>query len=201
LVWGQEKGDEGFEKLKDSVLKKEIAFFTISGSINTDAVGFIKTKVNEIPLVTCTDSSAYFEKGNLYASEIIVSIHSEKFDTAGHKLTYVDNSVPFLNLIDNKPFWGTDGSIPKEKIMRVRFIHVKYQLLLPESALAGLYEPNFCYREKTTGKQTAFCKVFRSTDKRRIYIYMVNSDGAGAYEVTWVIQDSKYLTRVIDYGF
>ena len=92
-------------------------------------------------------------------------------------------------------------NIPKEKIKEVRFIHVKYQLLLPESALAGLYEPNFCYKDNTTGKLAASCKVFRSTDKRRVYIYMYNSDGAGGYEVTWVIQDSKYLTRVIDFGF
>ena len=30
---------------------------------------------------------------------------------------------------------------------------------------------------------------------------MLNSDGKNGYEVTWVLQDKKYLRRVIDYGF
>ena len=195
----QTKGNDSFENIKDSVIKKEIAFFTTTGSFKTaKGDSFPKTKVDEIPLVKCTDSSAYFEKGNLKAIDIIVSIYSEKFDTTGHKFTYVNVPNPFLALIDNKPFWGTDGGIPKEKIKKVEFVHNKYVLFLPDSALAGLYEPNFC--NILSGKQTPFCKVFRSVDNRRVYIYMSNSDGAGGYEVTWVIQDSKYLMRVVDYG-
>jgi hypothetical protein len=30
---------------------------------------------------------------------------------------------------------------------------------------------------------------------------MLNSSGKGGYEVTWIIEDKKYLRRVIDYGF
>jgi hypothetical protein len=30
---------------------------------------------------------------------------------------------------------------------------------------------------------------------------MLNKDEYGSYEVTWVIQDNKYLRRVIDFGF
>jgi hypothetical protein len=44
-------------------------------------------------------------------------------------------------------------------------------------------------------------KIFISPDKKRIYIYSTHSDGAGAYEVTWIIQDKKYLRRVVDYGW
>jgi hypothetical protein len=29
----------------------------------------------------------------------------------------------------------------------------------------------------------------------------MHSDGAGAYEVTWVIQNKKYLRRIVDYGY
>ena len=188
---------ESFIKLTDSVIKKEVAFFTTAGSFEEGTNSTFKTKVNEIPLLNCTDSSATFLKGS-----VIVDIYSSKFDTIGHDLSFVDPQQPFLVLIDNQPFWGTDGGVPKERIRSVIFTHEKYQLILPDSAIAGLYEPNFCYKDKKTGKLVkSLCNVFRSVDKRRVYIYMLNSDGAGGYEVTWVIQDGKYYTRIVDYGF
>jgi len=30
---------------------------------------------------------------------------------------------------------------------------------------------------------------------------MLNGTGTGRYEVTWVIQDKKYLRRVVDWNF
>jgi hypothetical protein len=73
-------------------------------------------------------------------------------------------------------------------IAEVNFIHVEYILVLPDSAIAGLYEASLCS-----------ARVFRSTDKHRIYIYMLNGKNESQYEVTWIIQDSKYYGRVIDY--
>ncbi|CAN5698131.1 hypothetical protein BH10BAC2_BH10BAC2_14740 [soil metagenome] len=194
------KGDrESFMQLSDGVIKREIVSFNITGSLDSETSGFAKTQMTEIPLRNCTDSSTTFQKGDIIATDILVSISSTGFDTAGHKLTYADSSHQFLLLIDDKPIWGTDGGVPKEKIASVRFIHVKYQLILPHSAIAGLYEPNFCYNQKAREKPAeTFCKVFQSADKRRVYIYMLNGDGAGGYEVTWIIEDSKYLKRVVD---
>lgn len=191
------KGDEeSFIKLADGIIKKEAAFFTIAAFESRTNISS-KIKVNEIPLLNCTDSSATFLEGG-----VTVDIYSSKFDTIGHDLSFVDPQQPFLILIDNQPFWGTDGGLPKKRIRSVIFTHEKYQMTLPDSAIAGLYEPNFCDRDKKTWKPLKnLCNVFRSDDKRRVYIYMLNSDGAGSYEVTWVIQDGKYHTRIIDYGF
>ncbi len=43
--------------------------------------------------------------------------------------------------------------------------------------------------------------VLVSADGRKIYIYMLKRESGGSYEVTWVIQDKKYLRRVVDFGF
>lgn len=191
------KGEvDGFMKLNDGVIKREIAFFNIASSFTTETDSFPKIKVNEIPLLTCTDSSASFSDSN-----ITVQIYGSKFIPGGHKLTYVKSPDASLILIDDKPFWETDGEVPNEKIKSVVFRHGKYQMTLPDNAISDLYEPNFCTKNRGTGTTTFHCKVYRSDDKKRVYIYMVNSDGAGGYEVTWVIQDSKYYTRVVDYGF
>jgi len=42
--------------------------------------------------------------------------------------------------------------------------------------------------------------VYKSKDGRKIYLYLFSKDDTGSYEVTWIIQDKKYLRRVLDYG-
>ncbi|MCK4679306.1 MAG: hypothetical protein KAT48_14325 [Bacteroidales bacterium] len=160
------KGNESFLKLPDGVVKREIAFFNIKASTSPES--FPKIKVNEIFLKKCTDSFAFFEKGNIYASEIIVSIQSE--------------NIAIIS-----------------RIKEVFYIHYKYGFFLPDSAINDIYDPIFCHNYTKRNKPIASdCKVFQSEDERRIYIYMLNGHGEGSYEVTWVIQDNKYYTRVID---
>jgi len=132
-----------------------------TGSLPTGAL-------TEIPLKKCSDVHAYFEKGNLYASEIIVSVHANEGD-------------------------------PQHGINHIMFIHYKYGFELPDSAISDIRNPKFCDKYTKKDRPVASnCKVFRSGDKKRVYIYMLNGDGKDAYEVTWVIQNSKYFTRIID---
>jgi hypothetical protein len=76
----------------------------------------------------------------------------------------------------------------------------KDSVAIPPAAYADLYEPDFTYRDGA-GQIKSYNKVYISPDKKKIYIYMLNRDEAGSYEVTWVIQDKKYLRRVVDFGF
>lgn len=190
VITETKKNAENFIKLPEGIIKSEIASFYKTAYTYTKTDSFSTIKLNEISFYNCSDSTILFIKKG-----ILVDIHSSVFDTTGHSFLYSNSSRPVLIQIDSKPFWGTHGKVPNRKIASIIFQHEKYQLTLPDSAVTGLYEPNFC----TQSKRDVLCKVFRSLDNRRIYIYMLNSDGAGAYEVTWVIQDSKYLTRVIDY--
>lgn len=171
VSFGQEnqtvhEGDESFLKLHDGVIKNEIAFFSIKASNSQESLP--KVRLNEIPLKKCSDNYTFFEKGNLFASEIIVSIESENIA----QIT---------------------------QIKEVFFTHYKYGFSLPDSAINNLHNPVFCTKNTIRGKPIASnCKVYQSEDERRIYIYMLNGQGQHRYEVTWVIQDDKYYTRVID---
>jgi hypothetical protein len=69
---------------------------------------------------------------------------------------------------------------------------------LPVAAFADLYHPEFTYVEGGTIK--THNAVFFSKDKHRMYIYMVNNEAIGKYEVTWILQDNKYVGRVVDSG-
>jgi hypothetical protein len=181
--------------LKDGVIKREISFFSISSAFYA-MKDYPKNTVNEIPILSFTDTTAIFKKDSL-----LIKIFLTRFDTIGHTLTYYKSQLRSLALIDGKPFFGTDGEVPRTRIKSVIFQNGKQLFRFPAYAISGLYEPNFYYRNFQDNTLQLTCKVFQSLDKRRHYIYMQNSDGAGGYVLTWVIQDNKYLTRVIDDGF
>jgi len=160
------KAEESYLKLSDSVIKSEIAFFNIKATICQ--YKFPKIKVNEIVLKSCTDSSVYFEKGNIYANEIEVAILS------------------------------TNQTL-KPRITGIYYFRYKYVFWFPNSAINDIFYPKFCHENSRRNKPIlSDCKVFQSEDKRRIYIYMLNGEGENQYEITWVIQDDEYYSRVID---
>ena len=63
-----------------------------------------------------------------------------------------------------------------------------------------LHEEVFNHRKSFNGHGTGAAIVL-SPDKKKIYIYMLNRDELGSYEVTWVIKDKQYLRRVVDFVF
>jgi hypothetical protein len=178
---------DSFSQLKAGKLKRDLALFTIAGS------GAYKPKHNlrAIPVIDFSYQDAVFKKDS-----IKVIIRETNFIKSRHRLTFVDS---ILTKIDNKPFWGTDGGLPRTQIATVLIIVNKDTIRIPKSAYSDLYEPNFCYNDQSM-KPDCSCAVFVSGDGKRLYIYMVNSDGAGTYEVTWIISNGKYLRRVVDLG-
>jgi hypothetical protein len=63
-------------------------------------------------------------------------------------------------------------------------------ILLPKTALEGLYEPNIYNAEVNYDKLND-----------TFYIQTMNSDGAGSYLVIWKAAKGVYKERLIAYGF
>ena len=192
--WAGQKLNDSFTTLTDTRLRREIAMFASAPSFEKEFEKAPKLELNEIPLKNCADNSVEF-----LGEGVNVVIEKMPFDTTGHQLGYTDH---FLNLIDGKLFWGTDGGVPREKLKSIVVRLGNLKETLSAKAMDGIFEPNLCYKDRKTKVFVhAYPKIFRSNDGKRVYIYMVNSDGAGGYEVTWIFQNGKYLRRVVDYGF
>jgi hypothetical protein len=150
--------------------------------------------LKEIPLSHCTKNEILFTAGK----STFIHIYASDFDSLRHTLSYVNHPEPRV-LIDNYPSWGVSGKIPIRKVDSLFVvIHSHFLVRFPPSSFTGIYEPHFCGVGKKGRLESPYNKVFQSEDKRRIYIYMLNGEGADRYEVSWVIQDGKYCTRVID---
>ncbi len=178
---------DNFKKVMEKDVRADAATFTMTGI--DESVG--KLTLPFVPVVRYGRDSIRFE-GN----GIGVTIIAGKFDPSKHKLLYSDK---YLIKIDNKSYYGRFTEVPKHNIASVKVMIDKDSVLIPPTAYFDLYNPAFTYTDGD--KLKTFAGVYQSADKRKVYIYMLNRDELGSYEVTWVIQDKKYLRRIVDYGF
>ncbi len=178
---------ESFTRIYDKDIRRDLASFTLSGigeSINSQPL-------KKLPITKFGDNYIRFDSAGIQ-----VIIQSGVFFAGKHKMGYEGKR---LVKIDNKPYYGNYTKVPQVTISAVTVITGKDTIAIPPAAYGDLYNPRFTYLEGGVIKSQD--AVYLSADKRNIYIYMLSRDDTGSYEVTWVIQDKKYLRRVVDFGF
>lgn len=178
---------ESFTKIPEKDVRADIASFAIGG---------IDESIGKLPL-SKVGVSKYDNNFMSFESEKVkVVITTGRFEPSKHKLTRDQDHVV---KIDNKPFYGNYGEMPNNHIQSVTVLIDKDTIAIPPTAYADLCNVNFTYRDKG-GTERSNNGVYLSKDNRKVYVYLLNKDGQGGYEATWVIQDKKFLRRVLDYG-
>ncbi len=180
---------DNFSKMQEKDIRADIAQYSFGGISES----LTKHKLNTIPLLSVNSDAIVFSNDT-----VIVQVTTGGFEPTKHKVTWYNDK--YAVKLDNRPFWGTANTVPKRSITSVIAIIEADTVVVPAAAFTDLYEPRLYYTDAKGSKKT-YCNVFVSPDRRKYYIYMVNGEGAGRYEVTWVIQDKKYLRRVVDWGF
>jgi hypothetical protein len=178
---------ESFTKIPEKDVRADIASFAIGGI--DESIG--KLPLSKIGVSKYENNFMSFEDGN-----VKVVITTGRFDPAQHKLV---KDGEHIVKIDNKPYYGNYGDLPHNHIQSLIILIDKDTIPVPSTAYADLCNVSFTYRDKS-GTERSNNGVYLSKDKRKAYVYLLNKDGRGGYEVTWVIQDKKFLRRVLDYG-
>jgi hypothetical protein len=181
------KKNESFAKLPKTEIRADLATFTLSGI--DEAVG--KEELKKIPFTKFGPDYMNFE-----GDDIKASIKLSPFDAGKHKLAYDEK---YLIRIDRKTYYGGYSNIPKTFISKIILTAGSDSVMIPATAYSDLYNLNLTYTDK--GILRSRNGIYKSKDGHRIYLYLFCKDATGSYEVTWVIQDKKYLRRVLDYGF
>jgi len=157
----------------------------LSGYIYKDRLKLI-ANFKEIKSVEFTGQRLIFKNDSLY-----VELLKSKFDSNKNKLAFdKNNGYKYLNRINGKIFFGTDGEIPKYQYKTITILIGRDTLKIPISDYNDLYEPNFYST-----------RLNYDVNNETFYLSASNSDGAGGYEVVWVIEKRKYKERYIYYGF
>jgi hypothetical protein len=172
---------DNLSRCNDPVVKNDLVFFTLAGL--NQRVG--QPQATSLPVTAYGTDYIQFQAG-----DVQVVIRGTAFEQGKRKLGYIDKH---LVRIDNKPYFGNYGLLPTEAIQSVTLINGKDTVKVPPAAYADLYEPLFMGNGNTTHDG-----VYLSPDKHTIYIYMLNKEVNGFYEVTWVIRDKQFIRRVVD---
>lgn len=176
---------DNFVKVSQKDIRSDLASFLMAG---------IDESITKLPLKS-VPVKAYGSDYMTFANDQIqVTIKTGVFDETRHKLMF-DNK--HLVKIDNKPYYGNYGEMPRTTIASITVLVGKDTVAIPPTAYFDLYEPSFFYQDKDGTSKTRN-GVFLSNDGRSIYIYMLNTAYKGN-EYTWVIQDKQYLRRVVDF--
>lgn len=156
----------------------------LNGYLYKDRIKYL-SEFTKIPLIKETQTKVIFQKDSLN-----ITIESKKFDPNVAKLTYFKNNKSQLDKINGKRFWGTDGDIPKKVYKFIKVTMRNKTIELPLDSFEDLFEPSFFNTKINYNKKDDI-----------LYIYSSNSDGAGSYEIVWIIEKGKYKERKIAYGF
>ena len=138
-------------------------------------------------------------KGNTIVfegKEIQVTLATEKFDKDKHSFKYHKEYRDVIEKIDGKPFWGTDGNMPKKEYKNIEVKIRGKQVSIPQSAYSDLYQPNLY-----TDLNFVYNFVYYDKDNDILYIVANNGDGAGAYMVCWQIEKGVYKGRKVGIPF
>lgn len=180
---------DNFAKIREKDIRSDLSVFTMAGIEESMS----KQPLKNIPMTDYGRSFMTYEGNN-----IRVTIKTGIFNPSKHKLAFFEEK--HLSKIDGKPFYGSYDKVPKTSIESVTVIvNNKDTVSIPAIAYIDLYNPSFTYKD-ASGTERSLNNVFLSSDGHKFYIYMLNQEASGTYEITWVIQDNKYLRRVLDFG-
>jgi hypothetical protein len=179
---------ELFTRIQEKDIRNDLASFTMGG---------LDESIGKLPLKTIPATSFGSDFITFGGNNIEVKITTAPFDKTKHRLGFYEKD--YLVKIDNKPYFGDYGKVPKTFVQSVIVIIDRDTINVPQAATTDLCNPILSFTEK--GVQKTNNKVYLSNDGRKIYVYMLKREAGGSYEVTWVFQDKKYLRRVVDFGF
>ena len=182
---------ELFSKIMEKDIRSDIASFSMGGI--EESVG--KDPLKTVPIAGYGSNFISFEENN-----IKVTIQSAAFNPSKHKFTYYDpEKKDYLLKIDSKPYYGDYGKMPVTTVSKVTVIIDRDTIEIPPAACTDLCNPIMTFTEG--GKVKSQNKVLLSADGHKLYVYLLKTESGGSYEATWVIQDKKYIKRVVDFGF
>lgn len=179
---------ESFARLQPADVRADVASFSFGGI----AESAMANSLDKTQATIVSKDSLVISGDGVYAKVML-----RPFEPAKHKLLFEEETN--LIRIDRRTYYGNYGRVPKKEIASVLLIVNGDTLTVPTAAYNDLYNLNFTYLNN--GIELSADAVYRSRDRKKVYLYLFNKSREGNYEVTWIFRDGKYVRRVLDYDF
>ena len=108
------------------------------------------------------------------------------FNRSKHRITYGKRLDLSVLEVDGRMALGVDGNVPRTEIRSIEFSFEGKSIAVPKRLYADCFEPNF-------GKD--YFAVKAGDDGNSLLVFMAGSDGAGGYQVIWVLRKDGRHSR------
>lgn len=144
-----------------------------------------------IALWICSISTFAQQKNNTFEFVKTEGSHTAKvvfkvkpFAHSKHKLTYSKQLDITVLKVDGRMALGVDGNAPKIEIQSLHFYFDGKKVFIPRRLYSDCFEPNF---------DSDYFQLKIGDDGKSLLAFMAGSDGAGSYQVYWVLRkDGKH---------
>jgi hypothetical protein len=127
-------------------------------------------------------------KGN-HTAKII--FETKLFDARKHKIGRAGDCVT----IDGRVPLGTDCGMPQVEIASIKFFLDGKEVSIPRNLYADCYTPPYFKEYKERGWINNYLNIKFSDDLENVFVFLAAGDGAGVYDVIWVLRKDGRHTR------
>jgi hypothetical protein len=115
-----------------------------------------------------------------------IVVQTKPFNAKEHQIKKVFKRETSQTSIDGKLALGTDATLPRREITSFRLTYDGHDIQIPRSLYADCYDPNL-------DKKSFWVKF--ADDGESVMAFMAGSDGAGGYQVFWILRKDGRHTR------
>jgi hypothetical protein len=165
----------------------------------------IELQRNGYPVEKLLDAEKWPASGS--EQSIRLDVKFKRFDPDQHAIALIPGCTDAY-LIDGKTIRGEDGAVPKKSLCEIERLEVTWNgrsVLLPSVAHADCFHAFSGHKEDAKAwtvkngnpeSQQVYERIFfTSPDGRFLRIECCGGEGAGSYEVNWLLDRDGYIGR------
>lgn len=165
-------GEDYYDKSKDWVT---VYFPKNNYSITANPDDFVKGYIHKSRVKPLNEMEKYSGSGITFKYE------NKEFTTKNKIIDYKDDK--WIVLINGLKPWGTDGNLPKVEVEAINAVINGNRISVPEILFMDIFECKNSFN------------IYKIGDL--FILNQWNSDGAGAYEISWVIDKNGVRQRLV----
>ena len=151
---------------------------------------------NEKRTIVDPEGTAAFEKAD-GAHHVKLLFTTKRFQPAQHRIITRSNSCV---TIDGQVPLGTDCGMPRVEITAMRLFWDGKAVLIPSRFYSDCYSPPFFRAYQAKGIMNQYLAIKFSDKGKAVFVFLHAGDGAGVYDVIWVLRKDGSHTRFTDSG-
>jgi hypothetical protein len=145
-------------------------------------------------IVNPEGAAEFTEKKGIHDVRLILA--SRIFNQSRHRIGRARGCVT----IDGRAPLGTDCGLPKVEIASMRLFLDGKRIPIPRGLYSDCYSPPFFKDYQARGIMNKYLAIKFGDDMSSVFVFLAAGDGAGVYDVIWVLRKDGNHTRFTNSG-